>query len=224
MGIYIYGIAFCEGPATWRLPAGVNTITVDGFTALVRPLEGEVPFAVTTDASDERVLEQAMAVATVVPLGRSATDQRQVRRLLSRKRPELINAVERLAGKFECAIRVYRRRGDVFGKKTRSLERLKDGLFAEIARGIKPLYVEVRPASMIGEKMLLNLALLVDRDCEPALAEKVAGQVRHCAVEFEVRYISGLPPYNFTDIRFLPGMWSGNWRRPAVFDTINTGA
>lgn len=71
---------------------------------------------------------------------------------------------------------------------------------------------DVKENSVFGPRMLLNAACLVDRGREEALRQAVLALDALYGGHLEFKYVSGLPPYNFVDLR-IEALSS---RQPAV--------
>lgn len=103
------------------------------------------------------------------------------------------------------------------------LERWKATLTPLLCTELRPFCTDIRVNEPIGHRMLVNLAFLVDRGHEWALREKVHQLDVRYGDRLDFRYVSGLPPYNFVDLRIsFPdcGRWGGdtNWKRPVKQD------
>lgn len=82
-----------------------------------------------------------------------------------------------------------------------TLERWKTTITPHLCAELKPFCAEMRVNDPIGHRMLLNLAFLVDRGHEWALREKVHQIGTRYGDRLEFRYVAGLPPYNFVDLK-----------------------
>lgn len=231
MGLYIYGITQLDGK-DWNAPEGIREITVEGLTALVRPVEEEAPpLAESVALAHERVLESAMALGTVLPcsFGTIATNEEQVQGLLHRAREPLWDAINHLRGKEECGLKAYwlqdavvrevekevgsleklKARGAVdrdvaiaVGQMVEAhLEKWKNTLGPAILAELTSYCLEIKSIRLIGHRMIMNAAFLVERERERKLRDRVLALDERYGDRLELRYVSGLPPYNFVDMR-----------------------
>lgn len=82
-----------------------------------------------------------------------------------------------------------------------TLERWKATLTPLFCAELRPFCTDMRVNDPIGHRMLMNLAFLVDRGHEWALREKVHQLDARYGDRLDFRYVAGLPPYNFVDLR-----------------------
>lgn len=81
------------------------------------------------------------------------------------------------------------------------VERWKATLVPRIMKELREYCDDMRLNEPFGQRMLMNAAFLVDRGRAWAFAEKVHQLDARYGDRLEFKYVSGLPPYNFTDIR-----------------------
>ncbi len=83
----------------------------------------------------------------------------------------------------------------------RVVEDWKRRLVPAIVEHLRPWCCDLRENRPFGPRMLLNLALLVERGREGFLREAVLGLDGRFGSQLEFRYVAGLPPYSFVDLR-----------------------
>lgn len=89
------------------------------------------------------------------------------------------------------------------------LERWKVSLVPRIREALRGLCVDMRQNEPFGYRMLLNDAFLVERSQRWAFAEKVTHLDARFGDKLEFKYVAGLPPYNFVDLRISLGSQRG---------------
>lgn len=82
-----------------------------------------------------------------------------------------------------------------------ALERWQATIVPQLCAELRPFCVDLRVNEPIGHRMLVNIALLVDRGHEWALREKVHQIGARYGDRLEFSYVAGLPPFNFVDLR-----------------------
>jgi hypothetical protein len=70
-----------------------------------------------------------------------------------------------------------------------------------ILGALSPLAVEVRSGRLLGEKMILNAAFLVDREREAEFDNRVGGLGEAGASRLLFRYVGPVPPFNFVQLQ-----------------------
>lgn len=235
MGLYLFGIVRPAVAGSWQAPEGLREIHHEDLVALVKPLDEETSVLDTSAVQTHvRVLEEAMADATVLPcsFGTVAVDESQVLTLLQRVCADLRAAMDRVDGKEEAGLKGFwkkeavnreierdlgslealrrkvndpamgRRAAIAIGQQVEAtLERWKTTITPHLCAELKPFCAEMRVNDTIGHRMLLNMAFLVDRGHEWALREKVHQIGTRYGDRLEFRYVAGLPPYNFVDLK-----------------------
>jgi len=77
-------------------------------------------------------------------------------------------------------------------------KRAKEG--GEIIEALAPLAVEARAGHLLGEKMILNAAFLVERQREADFDERVSHLAGERSQRLLFRYVGPAPPFNFVDL------------------------
>jgi len=72
---------------------------------------------------------------------------------------------------------------------------------ADIHEALKPVAVASRSNKVIGDRMILNAAFLVDRTQERLFDEKVKEVSRRYDELLTFKYTGPWPPYNFVNIK-----------------------
>ena len=72
---------------------------------------------------------------------------------------------------------------------------------SELLGILAPLAVEVRSGRLLGEKMILNAAFLVDREREAEFDDRVTGLGEAGAARLLFRYVGPVPPFNFVNLQ-----------------------
>lgn len=229
MSLYLYGIMRVADPEGWRPPPGVEALPCGGLTALVRELGGGRPVLEPEAAlAHARVLEEAMAGGTVLPcsFGTVAADAAAVRALVAAHRETLEAAAARLEGKEEAGLKGFWNPGAVRREveaELGSLDRWREGgreaaiavgqrveavlarwreeLVPAVVAALRPACVELAENPPFGHRMLFNLALLVERARERELRARVHALDRRWGDRVELKYVAGLPPFNFVHLR-----------------------
>lgn len=236
-GKYVYCIME-DGPLADMGDSAIYTIPYRDLAAVVRdtPLPPPAP---TRDhlVGHLRVIEQVMAVKTVIPagFGTIATTETEVRdRLLAARYDELHAALAYLEGKIELGVRaLWRDLPSVFSEIAAEHERIralrewiaarptahthqqrielgrmvaealaqkKASEGAEILDALAPLAAQVRTGPLVGDRMVLNAAFLVERQREPNFDQCIARLGEQQADRLFFRYVGPAPPFNFVDL------------------------
>lgn len=105
---------------------------------------------------------------------------------------------ESLSGKSETATRFERIRLGEMVKE--NLERKKALIAARILAAVRDLAFKTRENEVLGDRMILNAAFLVEKSREPEFDQAVAALDREFGDRIIFRYIGQAPPYNFVNI------------------------
>ncbi len=65
---------------------------------------------------------------------------------------------------------------------------------------VQPLAHHLKVNKAVGERMVVNVALLVDREREPEVDEAVRRLDGEMGGRLQLRYVGGVPPYNFVNV------------------------
>lgn len=70
----------------------------------------------------------------------------------------------------------------------------------EILEALAPLAVDTRTGELLGEKMILNAAFLVEREREPEFDEKASRLGEERGQRLLFKYVGPVPPFNFVSL------------------------
>jgi len=82
-----------------------------------------------------------------------------------------------------------------------ALEGVQSRYVADIHEALKPVAVASRSNKVIGDRMILNAAFLVERTQERAFDDKVKEVSRRYEDLLTFKYTGPWPPYNFVNIK-----------------------
>ncbi|MDF2773317.1 MAG: Gas vesicle synthesis GvpLGvpF [Geminicoccaceae bacterium] len=82
-----------------------------------------------------------------------------------------------------------------------ALEAVQNRYVADIHEALKPVAVASRSNKVIGDRMILNAAFLVERTQERAFDDKVKEVSRRYEELLQFKYTGPWPPYNFVNIK-----------------------
>ncbi|RKG92272.1 GvpL/GvpF family gas vesicle protein [Corallococcus sp. CA053C] len=203
----------------------VHAVHEGGLLALVSSVAG--PRVAPTRANllaHQRVMEAVLREHTLVPVafGTVLPSEERVRELLRTAHAPLTEALTALEGRVELGLKVHFHRDALarqLEEETPELargpsepeedheQRLEAALLERTRRdmevlndGLRPLAAAVHESAPLGERMLLNVAFLVDRARVTAFEARVKALAARTEV-YAFRFTGPWPAYSFVDLR-----------------------
>jgi hypothetical protein len=81
-----------------------------------------------------------------------------------------------------------------------AMNTLRDSTAALVLDRLRPLARQTRVNPVVGERMVLNAAFLIDRDAEGRFDAAVARLDDDVGTRVQFKYTGNVPPYNFVDL------------------------
>ncbi len=156
----------------------------------------------------EFVNETVMREFTLIPMsfGTVFRSENDVKALLNSTYQAFTDVLDKMQDKIEFGLKILWDRDKVVAaieRENDEIRRLKDEITrnADIHEQLKDVSVASRSNKVIGDRMILNAAFLVDRKDEKSFDERVKAISLQYEDLLTFKYTGPWPPYNFVNIK-----------------------
>jgi hypothetical protein len=201
----------------------------NGYYAIISDIDEMIVDPVKDNLyTHENVILNIFDQTTIVPMsfGNIFKNREDIKHLIKKLIPELKKLLPRLKDKIELNLKIFWSPEDIIDEIAKENPNLKtnqsNDLYNQLSIGkeismfienkrqlylqpifdkLKPLAISFKENKLIGDKMILNAAFLIDKSKETKFDNIVNEIYKKNSDTFEFKYFGPLPPYNFVNIK-----------------------